>query len=278
MKFAIYLPNFGAFGDARVLADLAREAENAGWDGFFIWDHVLWSKPEEQPVVEPWVALTAIAMATERIRFGPIITPLPRRRPWQVARQATSLDQLSAGRLILGAGIGFDGFGDYSAFGEPTDAVMHGEMLDESLAIIDGLLSGEAFEFQGEHYQVNQTQFLPGATQSPRIPIWVAGLWPGTKPFRRAAQWDGIVPLRKGPNDPLEPHEYREMADYIKRHQTSDNPTFDIVGPSGKWRPTQAEVMAYEEAGVTWWKAGFGPDHSVEDVRQEIMLGPLPSP
>ena len=106
MKFAIYVPNFGAFGDARVLANLAREAENAGWDGFFIWDHVLWSSPEEQPVVEPWVALTAIAMATEQIRIAPIITPLPRRRPWQVARQAASLDQLSGGRLILGVGIG----------------------------------------------------------------------------------------------------------------------------------------------------------------------------
>ena len=105
MKFAIYVPNFGPFGNARVLADLAREAESAGWDGFFIWDHVIWSSPEEQPVVEPWVALTAIAMATERIRIGPIITPLPRRRPWQVARQAASLDQLSGGRLILGVGV-----------------------------------------------------------------------------------------------------------------------------------------------------------------------------
>ncbi|MEM7466607.1 MAG: LLM class flavin-dependent oxidoreductase [Pseudomonadota bacterium] len=276
MKFAIYVPNFGAFGDARALAELARDAEDAGWDGFFIWDHVLWSKPVEQPVVEPWVALTAIAMATERIRIAPIITPLPRRRPWQLARQAASLDQLSGGRLIIGAGIGFDGFGDYSAFGETTDAVIHGQMLDEALTILNGLLSGDPFAFKGEHYQVEETQFLPSALQRPRIPIWLAGLWPGTKPFRRAAKWDGIVPLRKGPNDPLEPHEYRDMAAYITEHQEGAGTSFDIVGPSGKWRPTQAEVAAYEEVGVTWWKAGFGPNHSIEEVRREIKLGPQP--
>lgn len=276
MKFAVYVPNFGAFGDARVLAHLARDAENAGWDGFFIWDHVLWSSPEEQPVVEPWVALTAIAMATERIRIAPIITPLPRRRPWQVARQAASLDQLSGGRLILGFGIGFDGFGDYSTFGEPADSIVHGEMLDEGLTILNGLLSGESFAFEGEHYNIKETRFLPKATQRPRIPIWVAGLWPGTKPFRRAAKWDGIVPLRRGPNDPLEPHEYRDMADYIKRHQDGSNPAFDMVGPSGRWRPTLAELAAYEQAGVTWWKAGFGPSHSIEEVRREIRLGPQP--
>ncbi len=277
MKFAIYVPNFGAFGDARVLANLAREAENAGWDGFFIWDHVLWSSPEEQPVVEPWVALTAIAMVTERIRIAPIITPLPRRRPWQVARQAASLDQLSQGRLILGVGIGFDGYGDYSKFSEPTDSVMHGEMLDEGLTILDGLLSGEIFAFEGKHYQVKETQFLPKARQRPRIPIWVAGLWPGTKPFRRAAKWDGIVPLRKGPNDPLEPEDYRELAAYIESHRGQDNPSFDIVGPIGKWRATQAELTRYEDAGVTWWKAGFGPSHSIEEVRREIQLGPGPT-
>lgn len=276
MKFAIYLPNFGAFGDARVLAELARDAEQAGWDGFFIWDHVLWSSPEEQPVVEPWVALTAIAIATERMRFGPIITPLPRRRPWQVARQATSLDQLSGGRLILGVGIGFDGFGDYTRFGEPADAVVHGEMLDEGLEILQGLLGGDTFEFEGKHYNVKETRFLPRATQRPRVPIWVAGLWPGTRPFKRAARWDGIVPLRKGPNHPLEPHEYIEMANYIKRYRDESKLPLDMVGPSGKWRPTQAEVAAYEHAGVTWWKAGFGPNHSVDEVRQEIKLGPTP--
>ena len=276
MKFAIYVPNFAAFGDARVLAELASDAEDAGWDGFFIWDHVLWSSPEEQPVVEPWVALTAIAMATERLRIGPIITPLPRRRPWQVARQAASIDQLSGGRLILGVGIGFDGFGDYSAFNEPVDAKIHGEMLDEGLTILDGLLSGESFAFEGKHYQVKQTQFLPKATQQPRIPIWVAGLWPGTKPFRRAAKWDGIAPLRKGPNDPLEPNDYRDIAEYIKRHRNERNKSFDMVGPSDKWRPTQAELARYEEAGVTWWKVGFGPSHTIEDVKREIKLGPGP--
>ena len=276
MKFAIYVPNFGAFGDARVLAKLASDAENAGWDGFFIWDHVLWSAPIEQPVVEPWVALTAIAMATERIKIAPIITPLPRRRPWQVARQAASVDQLSGGRLILGFGIGFDGYGDYSAFDEPADSKIHGEMLDEGLTIVDGLLSGDPFAFEGKHYRIKQTQFLPKPPQQPRIPIWVAGLWPGTKPFRRAAKWDGIAPLRKGPNDPLEPQDYRDMVAYINRYREGNNQAFDLIGPSDKWRPTQEELLSYEEAGVTWWKVGFGPSHTPEEVSREIKLGPGP--
>lgn len=274
MKFAIYVPNFGVFGDARVLAKLAGDAENAGWDGFFIWDHVLWSSPNEQPVVEPWVALTAIAMATKRIKIAPIITPLPRRRPWQLARQAVSLDQLSGGRLILGVGIGFDGFGDYSKFDEIDDSKIHGEMLDEGLTVLDGLLSGDPFAFKGKHYQVKQTQFLPKPTQQPRIPIWVAGLWPGTKPFRRAAKWDGIAPLRKGPNDPLEPQDYRDMLEYVNLHRDSSKKPLDVFGPSDKGRPSHAELASYEEAGVTWWKVGFGPNHTIEEVSREIKLGP----
>ena len=193
MKYALYLPNFGTSSDPQLVAELAHEAEQAGWDGFFLSDNILWTDPHNQPVGDPWVMLAAIALATSRIRLGTMITPLPRRRPWTVARQATTIDHLSNGRLILGVGIGGDWHGDFSVFGEAADDKSHGELLDEALAIIAGLWSGEPFSFDGAHYQVQNVQFLPRPLQQARIPIWVGGVWPHKKPFRRAAGWDGMV-------------------------------------------------------------------------------------
>jgi alkanesulfonate monooxygenase SsuD/methylene tetrahydromethanopterin reductase-like flavin-dependent oxidoreductase (luciferase family) len=146
MKFGIYLPNFGPFGDARVLADLAREAENAGWDGFFIWDHIAGGN---LPIVDPWVALAAIAIATRKIRIGTTVTPLPRRRPWKVAREAVSIDHLSGGRLTLGVGIGL-GDAEWAHLGEETDLKKRGAMLDEGLSVLIGLWSGEPFSYAGQ--------------------------------------------------------------------------------------------------------------------------------
>src|SRR3954452_1450283 len=183
MQRAINVPNFGAFGDARVLVELAQETEAAGWDGFFLWDLVTGLPPHNYPVADPWTALAAVAMATERIRIGPMVTPLPRRRPWQVARQAVTLDRLSGGRLTLGVGIGVNTADEYSRFGEPADDKTHGAQLDEALDVITGLWSGQPFEYAGMHYTIEaRTQFLPTAVQQPRIPIWVAGAWTGTKP------------------------------------------------------------------------------------------------
>jgi probable F420-dependent oxidoreductase len=272
MRFAVNVPNFGAaFGDVRVMVDLAREAEAAGWDGLFIWDHVLWLHPENQPVAEPWVTLAAIAAATERIRLGPLVAPLPRRRPWQVARQAATLDQLSGGRLVLGVGIGGDWFGDYSRFGEPADDKTHGAQLDEALAVLEGLWSGEPFSFAGEHYTVNDVQFLPRPVQQPRIPIWVAGVWPGTKPFRRAARFDGVAPMARQIDVLLSPDDIRELRAYVEQHRTSVGP-FDVVvgGP-----PLSAEQYAdYAAAGVTWYQHGIGDDEDGDAFRARIRRGP----
>ena len=146
MKFAINLPNFGTFADTRLLADLAAEAEAHGWDGFFLWDH---TRPGTLPVADPWIALTAIALATERIRLGPMVVPLPRRRPEEVARQCVALDHLSNGRLILGVGIGDDLWREFSAFGHELDAVKRGQMLDEALEVLTGLWQRRAFQLRG---------------------------------------------------------------------------------------------------------------------------------
>lgn len=274
MRFAINLPAFNALADARELADLAREAEDAGWDGFFLWDH-LQTEPNGA-VADPWVALTAIAMRTERIRIGALVTPLPRRRPWKFARETTTLDRLSRGRLIAGVGIGGDFWREYSAFGEAADDKAHGAILDEALDVVTGLWSGEPFSYEGQHYKVRNVRFLPTPAQTPRIPIWVASVWPNKAPLRRAARWDGLCPIHWD-GRPIEPDEVREMLAYIKQHRTSSDP-FDVVlaGYVGN-EPTDiaaAKLHRLAEAGVTWWQEGFLPTDTPELVRARIRQGP----
>jgi alkanesulfonate monooxygenase SsuD/methylene tetrahydromethanopterin reductase-like flavin-dependent oxidoreductase (luciferase family) len=280
MRFAINLPNFGPYGDPRVLADLAREAEDAGWDGFFIWDHVQFFVPGQRvPVVDPWVALAAVACATSRIRFGPMVTPIARRRPWKLARESVTLDHLSGGRLILGVGLGDPAPTEFGALGEPTDAVLRAGLLDEGLEVLTGLWSGEPFTFEGRHFQIRDALFLPTPLQAPRIPIWVAGWWPNKRPMRRAARWDGAFPGKldaKGYSW-LTPDDVRDVVAYVKAHREGDAP-FDVV--AGGITPDEparaAEVVApFAEAGVTWWNVGV-PDllSPLETMRARIRSGP----
>ncbi|MGB7339484.1 MAG: LLM class flavin-dependent oxidoreductase [Phototrophicaceae bacterium] len=193
MKYGLYLPNFGAFGTARVMADLARDAEQAGWDGFFIWDHV--ARPITYNLVDPWIALTAIAMNTEKILLGPMITPLPRRRPQVLARETASLDVLSGGRLILGVGLGSGRPQEWANFAEETDMKIRAKMTDEALDVITQLWSGEPVNHDGDYYTVHDSQFLPRPISQPRIPVWVAGYYPYKRPMQRAAKWDGMYIL-----------------------------------------------------------------------------------
>ena len=199
MKYGLDLPNLRECADPRLLADIAREAEEAGWDGAFIFDSLYSSSWGDDsgppPTADPWIALAAMAMRTERIRVGLMIAPLSRRRPWKVARETVTLDHLSNGRLVLPVGLGFAEDGGYAKVGEELDRKKRAEMLDESLAIIDGLWSGEPFSFRGEHYQVDEMTFLPKPVQSPRIPVWVVGAWPRPKSMRRAARWDCVLPI-----------------------------------------------------------------------------------
>lgn len=272
MKYALNLPCLGTFGEVDTLVELATEAETAGWDGVFIWDHLL--REAGVPFVDPWIAMTAIAVATERVRIGPMVTPVPRRRPWKLARETVTLDQVSRGRLTLGVGSGGDGWGEMTAFGEETDPRALGEMLDEGLAIIDGLWSGAPFSHDGSHYTVREAQFLPGPLQQPRIPIWIAGRWPNKRPFRRAAQWDGLFPIGRDRN--LTPDDIRDIRAYIQQHRTSDAP-FDIVGrgPMITFEddPTP-DIAAFEDAGATWWIDTFRPDVPLDRVREHIAHGP----
>jgi alkanesulfonate monooxygenase SsuD/methylene tetrahydromethanopterin reductase-like flavin-dependent oxidoreductase (luciferase family) len=283
LKCGIYVPNFGAYGEATALVELGELAEKAGWDGLFVWDHIAgWP----QPIVDPWVALTAIATRTSRIRIGTTVTPVPRRRPWKLARETVSLDRLSGGRLILGVGIG-GGEAEWGSLGEETDLRTRGQMLDEGLEVLTGLWSGESFSFDGAHYTVREARFMPTPLQAPRVPIWVGGFWPNKAPFRRMARWDGMFPLfaeAESVDDELA--QLREALAFVRSHRASDGP-FDVVatGVTPGENPSQAAefVSAYETAGATWWLEAIAPYRigqglegawPVAALRERVAQGP----
>jgi alkanesulfonate monooxygenase SsuD/methylene tetrahydromethanopterin reductase-like flavin-dependent oxidoreductase (luciferase family) len=275
MKFGLDVATSGDFADPEKLADLAVEAEGAGWDGFFVWDVMFAHQTMDEPVVDPWVTLAVIAVKTQRIRIGAFMTPLARRRPWQVARQTATLDHLSNGRLVFGAGLGYQAL-DFTPFGEDYEIKTRAKKLDEGLEILTGLWSGEAFSFQGKHYQLENVKFASRPVQSPRIPIWLAGGWPRHKPLRRAARWDGIylMTVNQATNAFLTPKEIAEIADYIQSHRTSIAP-FDIaLNMDIPTNPDEAVdvIMPYAEAGATWC-VGLSPN-TLEQYRERIRLGP----
>lgn len=276
MLYAFDTPQFGPYADPKLLAELARDAEDAGWDAFFIWDHIQVNWPD--PVADPWIALAAMAIATKRIRLGPLVTPLYRRNPWKLARETVTLDHLSGGRTILGVGLGADMFGEISTFDGPLDDKTRAAMLDEGLAVLQGLWSVEKFSFEGKHYKVREAQFLPGPVQKPRIPIWVAGSWPNKPPFRRAARFDGVAPVSTHIEKSLTPADIRAIVAFIKGQRTSDAP-FDVVHSGetpGENAAQDREIVApYAEAGATWWLEGILPwKTSLDKVRARIRKGP----
>ncbi len=287
MKYAIYLPTFTPFGSPEIIADLARDAEQAGWDGVFLWDDVAGT---EKDLADPWIALSAAAVATQRVRLGALITPLARRRPWKFARETASLDQLSKGRLVVGvgAGGGQEQFGD---LGDEPDQHVRGEMLDEGLAVVTGLWSGDTFDFNGKYYHLKQAIFRPRPLQQPRIPIWVAGVWPHKRPLARMARWDGMFPLFWG-IDSLEEQQsrLREMVASVlaMRRELLPEPEqgpFDVIAvgemPPDRSAQTEEQMAGFAAAGATWWleslapERGGGPAWSFERLRERVLAGPV---
>jgi alkanesulfonate monooxygenase SsuD/methylene tetrahydromethanopterin reductase-like flavin-dependent oxidoreductase (luciferase family) len=276
----VNVPIFGEYADVRLLAEMAREAEMVGWDGFFVWDHLQWSGEADgerrQPAIDPWVAITAIALNTTRIKIGPMVTPVARRRPWKLARETVTLDHLSGGRLILGVGLGAPPGLEFTDFGEDDDAKVRAEKLDEGLEILTGLWSGEPFSYTGKHYTLTNVQLLPKPMQQPRIPIWVACVWPNKKPLERAARWDGVFVI--GHEDVMKPDDVRAMLAYINEHRTSTVP-FDVA----HWGRSSGEdaardsamVAAYADAGMTWWVQDEPPWYGpLATMRDRIRRGP----
>lgn len=269
MRYGVFLPNFGPFGDPGLIGEFAARAEAAGWDGFFIWDHVVFSAADTFPVVDPWIALAAAAVATSKIRLGALMTPLSRRRPWQVARQTVSLDRLSGGRLIFGAGLGYPPDADFALFGEVYDNRARARRLDEGLKLLDRLWTGKQVTFTGEEYRVGPVTFLPTPMQKPRIPVWVAGWWPNRAPLRRAARWDGVVPELIGGGVPS----VRDLAALVAYVSERREPTraFDVVVNGPDCWDRQDVMSDYAEAGLTWWLERIAPDRAFS-VAEAVSL------
>jgi alkanesulfonate monooxygenase SsuD/methylene tetrahydromethanopterin reductase-like flavin-dependent oxidoreductase (luciferase family) len=284
VHFSINIPNFGDFADARAVAQVATAAEAAGWDGLFVWDHVVHDKRlrRGQPFGDPWMLLTAAALATSRLRLGTLVTPVARRRPEQLARQVATLDALSGGRVVFGAGLGGPIQDEFASFGDTTDSVVLAERLDEGLELLSRYWSGETVDHDGPHYRVRQTALLPVTVQRPRPPVWIAGYWPNRRPMRRAAKWDGAVPLFKSARhgQAPSPDEVRDLAGYIaqQRGERADEP-FDIV-VGGVSEPSTAadELKPLQEAGATWWderQVQANPDHyRAGPVLRRVEAGP----
>ncbi|MFW9845037.1 MAG: LLM class flavin-dependent oxidoreductase [Candidatus Thorarchaeota archaeon] len=280
MKYGINLPNFGWFGDIDTLIEVAVEAEDAGWDGFTLWDHVLVFKQDDMvlPFVDPWVALAAIACNTSKMILCPLVTPLPRRRPWKVAREALTLDHLSRGRFILGVGIGAPPDVEFEYFGEESDTRIRAQQLDESLDIITGLWSGEPFSYDGEHYRLNEMTFLPRPKQNPRIPIWVGGGVPHQAPFRRAARYDGVAPVHSQWPEPVTP-EHLDGVLEIVRSERGNLDQYDVVicgeTTADDDKKNEEILTPWKEKGVTWWLEDInGMRAEIDILRERIRAGP----
>ncbi len=262
VRFGLSVPCFGVGVDAQLISDWATEAERAGWDGFFVWDHLFAFAPGAVDVVDPWIGLTAAACGTRSIRLGTLVTALPRRRPLVVARQTASLDRLSGGRLILGVGTGGGPF-EWDFCGEQPDPRVRGDMLDEHLELLTRLWTGDPVHFEGVHYRVAGPDWSgichPPPLQAPRVPIWVGGAWPGGRPFRRAARWDGVAPIPANGSWSLK--DTIGLVSRIKKLRSSDTP-FDVAVPgvSDPNDDTRHEVAAeHSAAGATWWIEALDP-------------------
>lgn len=292
MHFGVYVQNFGEYGNPQNLLALALDAEQAGWDGFFIWDHILLYRRSDIPFVDAWVMLGAIAARTERLRLGPMITPVARRRPWKLAREVISLDHLSRGRAILGVGLGAPPDAEFECFGEDPSDTVRAQKLDEALSVLDGLWSGETFNHHGKYFDIKDVKFVPRAVQTPRAPVWVAGFWPNKPPVRRAARWDGIFPLKMPPVPLvglapgaapwsvlwLSVQEFGEAVEFVKRYRTNME-SFDVVAsgatPPGEKTKSQEVVSAFREVGATWWLEWLDEQRGTfTQMREHIRKGP----
>jgi alkanesulfonate monooxygenase SsuD/methylene tetrahydromethanopterin reductase-like flavin-dependent oxidoreductase (luciferase family) len=273
VRYGIVISNMGAYSDPREAVRLAQAAEAAGWEGFFVWDHLgfVWNAPS----ADPWVILSAAAASTEHIKIGTDVTPVARRRPQVLANALSSLDVLSGGRVVFGAGLGGVPR-EFTAFGEPGEAKERAAVLDEGLTVLDRLMSGEEVTHFGEHYAVEGVTLAPLPVQRPRVPFWIGG---EAKPaLRRAARWDGwlanATPLDGSIRMSKTPDEIREMVTEIQRHRNPDAP-FEVAMDGYSDSGDSELPRAYAEAGATWWLESIhGRRGSPEEMLQRIEAGP----
>lgn len=240
---------FDELMEPRLLAELAQQAERNGWDGFFLWDHLLY-RPPVRAVADPWVALAAIAYGTGRIRLGPLVTPLSRRRVHKLARETVTLDHLSGGRLTLGVGLGSSRTGEIERFGEVADPGERAQLLDVGLRDLSEYWSGG---------------LEPPPVQRPRIPVWVAARWPSRKPLRRAARWDGLFPIELPDPDAL-----ATLGGEVRALRGDEAGHFDLIAEISPGN----DPIPWSAAGATWVLTSFGSEPREAEVREAIDAGP----
>lgn len=295
LKHGLLLPNGGESAVADRPVEFGVVADAAGWDGVFAFDHLVHpptaSGPEDyQAVYDPWITLAAIASRTDDISLGSAVTPVPRRQPWQLARDLATLDRLSDGRVILGAGLGSPR--DYTRFGRSFDAPRLGEKFDEALDVIAGLWRGEPFNYDGDYYTVDNGVLLPTPVQEPRVPIIIGGWWPYKAAFQRGARWDGIIPnwpalLEDFPREYIEalPDHIRTAADKQSSHAeelremigyytglTKDPGEIVLYLPFGDSETKSNVIELAKELGATWvlhwpdFSSGSTHSENLEDI------------
>jgi alkanesulfonate monooxygenase SsuD/methylene tetrahydromethanopterin reductase-like flavin-dependent oxidoreductase (luciferase family) len=260
MRYGISIPNMGPVAE---LVALGAAADAAGFDGVFLWDHLHFIRAWRVDVHDPWVVLGALAVRTERALLGTLVTPVARRQPWELAKQVTTLSHLSGGRVMLGVGLGEPADDEFEAFGLPGPARVRAARLDEGLALLDALWTGEPVDFDGDHFRVD-AELHP--TPVAPVPVWVAGQWPGTRPFQRAAARQGVVPIAADGN-PLPPGAYADVLAACG----GARPGFDLVATVMEDVPP----AAYEEAGATWALWSTWPTEGWQDrIRAVVEAGP----
>jgi alkanesulfonate monooxygenase SsuD/methylene tetrahydromethanopterin reductase-like flavin-dependent oxidoreductase (luciferase family) len=275
VRFGVFLPPFAEFAEPRRVVALGKQAEAAGWDGLFLWDHML--AIPGMAVADPWVVMAGIAAVTQRIRLGALVTPLPRRRPWVLARQMATLDRLSEGRLIGGIGLGDDGWSEFSSFGEEVDPVSRGEMLDEALEVVQRFLAGDPVTFDGRHYTVHSPALLPTPLQSP-LPLWGAVRWPNQRPLARIAKLQGCFPIFQTPggSPPPDPADIATLrSGLVDRGAAADIDIAVRCTFSAEETASVANtVAALEASGVTWILEAIAPGVAPDVVSRIVEHGP----
>ncbi|MGH9172694.1 MAG: LLM class flavin-dependent oxidoreductase [Acidimicrobiales bacterium] len=270
LRRGVFLPPFNELADPHRLVDLAVAAEERGWDGFFLWDHVLRRPEQAMDVADPWVALAAIAVATSRIRIGTMVTPIVRRRPQVLARQVVTLDHLSNGRAVLGLGLGVDTSGELSRFGEVLDPVERGDILDEGAKLLAHLLAGERVEHRGRYFMADGVQLLPRSVQRPRVPMWFgvrgsgSGLALSGRALRRAAKYDGLFLI-----DPILSDLDRVLAS-VGSERVDGLRGFEVAVLGVPAIPASLAAAR----GASWWMTRIRPEVSAAEVEALVLGGP----
>jgi alkanesulfonate monooxygenase SsuD/methylene tetrahydromethanopterin reductase-like flavin-dependent oxidoreductase (luciferase family) len=289
LRFGLYCPTFGEYADPKYLVELAVIAEESGWDGFFIWDHIL-LLGSGLPVADAITTLAAIAAETSKITLGPMVTPIPRRRPWKLAKELITLDHLTNGRILLGAGIGNPDW-EYTLFGENPNLRTRAQKLDEGLEIISQMCSGKV-EYNGKHYAVQKERIGPRSLQKPRIPVWIAGTYGYKAPLKRASRWDGVFPLTMNVDELCKPSEsirnwssmwlnLSELSEIMATiaHYRGSLDGFDVANSGSTLRDSKKDardkVKKYEDVGASWWLEWILDAPSlVDDYKELIERGP----